>query len=112
MASALREVECLRTLDRLGQQGAFSPDELAERRTPLGTFDAIHLATAALAGRYLHERELGQRDMATVYLAHDLKPNPGCYFVSVISSLDASSPVPKSKLIEPPLSFSVPLPLL
>ena len=76
VASALTEVECLRTLDRLTRSGALSPDELAERRTavyrlleacevvdvarpvlrrasesfptPLGTLDAIHLATALL----------------------------------------------------------------
>ena len=29
--------------------------------------------TAALAGRYAIERELGHGGMATVYLAHDLK---------------------------------------
>lgn len=74
VASALTEVECLRTLDRLSRLGALSTDELAERRTavyrlleavevvdvsrpvlrrasepfstPLGTLDAIHLSTA------------------------------------------------------------------
>lgn len=74
VASALTEVECLRTLDRLGRQGTLSSDEVAERRmsvyqlleevevvdvsrtvlrrasepfsTPLGTLDAIHLSTA------------------------------------------------------------------
>jgi len=74
VASALAEVECLRTLDRLRQLGSLSGDELAARRTavyrlfegvevvdvgrsvlrrasepfptPLGTLDAIHLATA------------------------------------------------------------------
>jgi len=74
VASALTEVECLRTLDRLSRQGVLSTDELAERRTavyrlleavevvdvgrpvlrrasepfptPLGTLDAIHLSTA------------------------------------------------------------------
>jgi len=74
VASALAEVECLRTLDRLAFAGALTSDELAERRsavytlleavelvdvdrtvlrrasepfsTPLGTLDAIHLATA------------------------------------------------------------------
>lgn len=74
VASALTEVECLRTLDRLTRLGALSADEVAERRmavyrlieevevvdvnttvlrrasepfpTPLGTLDAIHLATA------------------------------------------------------------------
>jgi predicted nucleic acid-binding protein len=76
VASALTEVECLRTLDRLARAGRLSPDELAERRgavyqllaavdlidvsrivlrrasepfpTPLGTLDAIHLSTALL----------------------------------------------------------------
>jgi predicted nucleic acid-binding protein len=79
VASALTEVECLRTLDRLARMGRLSPDELAERRgavyqllaavdlidvsrivlrraadpfpTPLGTLDAIHLSTALLAAR-------------------------------------------------------------
>lgn len=74
VASALTEVECLRTLDRLSRAGALSDEELAERRTavyrllegvevvdvsrpilrrasepfpaPLGTLDAIHLSTA------------------------------------------------------------------
>jgi predicted nucleic acid-binding protein len=76
VASALTEVECLRTLDRLARMGRLSPDELAERRgavyqllaavdlidvsrtvlrrasepfpTPLGTLDAMHLSTALL----------------------------------------------------------------
>jgi predicted nucleic acid-binding protein len=76
VASALTEVECLRTLDRLARLGRLSSDELAERRgavyqtlaavdvvdvtrtvlrraaepfpTPLGTLDAIHLSTALL----------------------------------------------------------------
>lgn len=74
VASALTEVECLRTLDRLTRAGLLSAEEVAERRTavyrlleacevvdvarsilrraaepfptPLGTLDAIHLATA------------------------------------------------------------------
>jgi predicted nucleic acid-binding protein len=73
VASALTEVECLRTLDRLSGMGALSPEELAQRRAavyrlleavevvevgravlrrasgpfPLaGTLDAIHLSTA------------------------------------------------------------------
>ena len=74
VASALTEVECLRTLDRLGRSGALADKEVAARReevyrlleavevvdiarsilrrasepfpTPLGTLDAIHLATA------------------------------------------------------------------
>lgn len=73
VASALTEVECLRTLDRLARQARFTSDEVSERRmavyqlleevelvdisravlrraaepfsTPLGTLDAIHLAT-------------------------------------------------------------------
>jgi uncharacterized protein len=76
VASALTEVECLRTLDRLSRAGGLSADEVAERRgavyrlltavdlvdvsrqvlrraaqpfpTPLGTLDAIHLSTALL----------------------------------------------------------------
>ena len=74
VASALTEVECLRTLDRLSRLGSLSTEEVAERRTaiyrlfesvevvdvgrpvlrrasepfatPLGTLDAIHLSTA------------------------------------------------------------------
>jgi predicted nucleic acid-binding protein len=74
VASALTEVECLRTLDRLSRLGWLSEDEVAARRaavyqlleavevvdvgrpvlrrasepfpTPLGTLDAIHLSTA------------------------------------------------------------------
>lgn len=74
VASALTEVECLRTLDRLARVDALSTDETADRRmavyrlmeevevvdvssavlrrasepfpTPLGTLDAIHLSTA------------------------------------------------------------------
>jgi predicted nucleic acid-binding protein len=76
VASALVEVECLRTLDRLRWIGAISDDGLAERRgavfalmaamevvevtrtvlarasqplpTALGTLDALHLASALL----------------------------------------------------------------
>ncbi len=76
VASALTEVECLRTLDRLGRMDRLTADELADRRgavyrlleavdvvdvsrpvlrrasepfpTPLGTLDAIHLSTALL----------------------------------------------------------------
>lgn len=74
VTSALAEVECLRTLDRLRLRGALSDADLATRRqtvwrllealelvqlappvlrraadpfpTPLGTLDALHLATA------------------------------------------------------------------
>lgn len=74
VASALTEVECLRTLDRLARGGALTAAEVADGRamvyelleasevvdvgrpvlrrasdafpTPLGTLDAIHLATA------------------------------------------------------------------
>jgi predicted nucleic acid-binding protein len=74
VASALTEVECLRTLDRLSRRGSLSEAEVAARRTavyrllesvevvdvgrpvlrrasepfptPLGTLDAIHLSTA------------------------------------------------------------------
>ena len=76
IGSGLVEVECLRTLDRLRLAGALSDEELAVRRetvyrlleemelvepttpvlrraaqplaVPLGTLDAIHLATALL----------------------------------------------------------------
>jgi predicted nucleic acid-binding protein len=76
VASALVEVECLRTLDRLRLRAGLTDRELARRReavfaligemhlveptrpvlsrasqplpTPLGTLDAIHLATALL----------------------------------------------------------------
>ncbi len=76
VASALVEVECLRTLDRLRDRAGISNDDLAVRReavfrlteemelvepsrevlsragqpfpTPLGTWDAIHLATAVV----------------------------------------------------------------
>lgn len=74
VASALTEVECLGTLDRLTRSGSLSDEELAERRTavyrlfeavkvvdvsrailrrasepfpaPLGRLDAVHLSTA------------------------------------------------------------------
>jgi len=74
VASALTEVECLRTLDRLGRAGALTEEDVATRReevyrllegvevvdiarpilrrasepfpAPIGTLDAIHLATA------------------------------------------------------------------
>ena len=76
LTSMLTEVECLRTLDRRARQGLLEPSDLADRRslvlrlldrmervdvspvvlrraadpfpTPLGTLDAIHLATAIL----------------------------------------------------------------
>ena len=76
VASALAEVECVRTIDRMRLANALSDDETAQRRetvfrlldeidvveltpvvlnraslpspTPLGTLDAIHLATAML----------------------------------------------------------------
>lgn len=76
VGSALVEVECLRTLDRLRLTGAISEEDLTERRaavfglmgtmevvevtravlaraaqplpTALGTLDALHLATALL----------------------------------------------------------------
>ncbi|MEO8452778.1 MAG: type II toxin-antitoxin system VapC family toxin [Gemmatimonadota bacterium] len=85
VASALTEVECLRTLDRMARTGNLSTDELAGRRaevyrlleavelvdvtrsvlrrasesfpTPLGTLDAIHLATA-VAWRDAHDEPL------------------------------------------------------
>jgi predicted nucleic acid-binding protein len=76
VTSELAEVECLRTIDRYQQRGLVSPDDAAPRREavyrlmeemevigvtsavlrrasqpmpiPLGTLDAIHLATAQL----------------------------------------------------------------
>ena len=39
--------------------------------------DAVTRLNAALEGRYAIERELGERGMATVYLADDL-PHPTC----------------------------------
>lgn len=82
VASALTEVECLRTLDRMSRTGELTLDDLADRRmavyrlleevevidvsapvlrraaepfpTPLGTLDAIHLSTA-LAWRDLQD---------------------------------------------------------
>lgn len=92
VASALVEVECLRTLDRLRSSERISVRELAVRReavfrlteglevvepgtvvlsrasqplpTPLGTLDAIHLATALLW------RERGTADL--VLATHDV----------------------------------------
>lgn len=91
VASALTEVECLRTLDRLAMQGLLTSDEVADRRmavyqlleevdlldvspvilrragepfsTPLGTLDAIHLATA------LHWREAAHAELTVA--THD-----------------------------------------
>ena len=85
VASALTEVECLRTLDRLARRGVLAEDDLAARRsavyrlleavevvdvgravlrrasepfpTPLGTLDAIHLSTA-LAWRDARDTDL------------------------------------------------------
>ena len=85
VASALTEVECLRTLDRLGRSGALAEKDVAMRRqevyrlleavdvvdvarpilrrasepfpVPIGTLDAIHLATA-LAWRDTSEASL------------------------------------------------------
>lgn len=85
VGSGLVEVECLRTLDRLRLNGILSDEQLATRRetvyrlmeememvepttvvlrrasqplpTPLGTLDAIHLATAIL-WRELRNEEL------------------------------------------------------
>ncbi len=91
VASALTEVECLRTLDRLGRGGVLADTDVATRRaavfrllegveavdivrpilrrasepfpTPLGTLDAIHLATA------LAWRDVGKVDI--VMATHD-----------------------------------------
>jgi predicted nucleic acid-binding protein len=92
VTSALTEVECLRTLDRRRRQGLLDDQELADRRsltcrllermdrvdvspavlvraaepfpTPLGTLDAIHVATALLWGR-------GEADLP-VMATHDV----------------------------------------
>ena len=100
VTSALTEVECLRTLDRRRRQGFLDDRELAERRglalrllertervdvslavlrrasepfpTPLGTLDAIHVATALLWGHANEARPvLATHDveMATAGLA-------------------------------------------
>jgi predicted nucleic acid-binding protein len=103
IASALVEVECLRTLDRLRLRTAMSYEDLALRReavyrlaeelelvepgrgvlhraaqplpVPLGTLDAIHLATA-LTWRELRREELvmatHDRDLATAARASGL----------------------------------------
>ena len=91
VASALAEVECLRTLDRLRLKGAITDQDLSIRReavyrlleeieiveptrpilarashplpTPIGTLDAIHLATAMLW------RESSSADL--VFATHD-----------------------------------------
>lgn len=91
VASALVEVECLRTLDRLSLEGSLTPEHIAVRRetiyrimeaaeiveptgavlrrassplpTPLGTLDAIHLATALLWAEL--------RSQSPVMLTHD-----------------------------------------
>ena len=91
VASALAEVECLRTLDRLRLRNAIDDDDLSVRREavyrlleeieiveptrpvlaraslhlpiPIGTLDAIHLATAMLW------RESSSADL--VFATHD-----------------------------------------
>lgn len=91
VVSALAEVECLRTLDRLRLRGAITDHDLSIRRgavyrlleeieiveptrpilaraslplaTPVGTLDAIHLATAMLW------RESSSADL--VFATHD-----------------------------------------
>jgi predicted nucleic acid-binding protein len=91
ITSGLTEVECLRTIDRMRLANALSDDETAQRRetvfrfldeidivevtpvvlhraslpspTPLGTLDALHLATAML-WREMH-------DDALVVATHD-----------------------------------------
>jgi predicted nucleic acid-binding protein len=92
VSSALAEVECLRTLDRLVLRGALAATDAVERRAaiyalleavelvelsagvlaraaqpfpvPLGTLDALHLATALLW------RERGEPALA--FATHDL----------------------------------------
>lgn len=91
VASALTEVECLRTLDRMASRGMLTSDEVADRRmavyqlleevelvnisqailrragepfsTPLGTLDAIHLATV------IHWREASRLEL--IMATHD-----------------------------------------
>lgn len=91
VTSALTEVECLRTLDRRYRQGLLRVQDLADRRglvlrllermdrvdvspsvlrraaepfpTPLGTLDALHLATAVLWGQ--------SRTVALTLATHD-----------------------------------------
>src|SRR6266850_3746589 len=91
VVSVLAEVECLRTLDRLRLRGAITDQDLSTRReavyrlleeiesveptrpiltraslplaTPVGTLDAIHLATAMLW------RESSSADL--VFATHD-----------------------------------------
>ncbi len=101
VASGLVEVECLRTIDRLRLVATLSDEEIARRReavyrllesvevvepsnvvlrraaqplpTPLGTLDAIHLATASLwretRGKEIvvatHDRALGMAARAS-----------------------------------------------
>jgi predicted nucleic acid-binding protein len=95
VTSAMTEVECLRTLDRCLRQGLLAPEELAARRglavrllermdrvdvspavlrraadpfpTPLGTLDAIHLATALL----WRDSQEGPPEAGLVVLTHD-----------------------------------------
>ena len=104
VTSALTEVECLRTLDRMARTGALAPEDVADRRmacyrlleevevvdisgavlrrasepfpTPVGTLDAIHLATA-IAWRNAREAPLTMathdRSLATAARATGLE---------------------------------------
>lgn len=101
VTSALAEVECLRTLDRLRLRHQFQPEPFAERRetvfrllgsmevvevtravltrasqpipTPLGSLDAIHLATALLwRERLEQELCLATHDLALATAARSL----------------------------------------
>jgi predicted nucleic acid-binding protein len=86
IASVLTRVECLRTIDRARHRFRLDPAEVDERRaavmeqlgrasepfpTPIGSLDAIHLASAVLARNAIPELALATHDaeLATAALA-------------------------------------------